>query len=408
MFDVILRSFPQADGWLIAIWNQVEAVGIQDFTNSVGFALLLIGIIWTGIRFSTVGSVSDLLPFMIRFMIASGIVVTAMNTGDTRGELQNLWTRLYVWSTAQFANDAINDAGTVLGDLETTLRNDGSAIPMMHGIVTYIQTLSGGSDTGRAAERASVTMVETAQSVQQIVFTVSSAAIPIMAVYNLLIMISGFTVILGSVFMPIAGAMIIFPNNAASTWLFRWFRLVFSAYFIVLFGALIFSTALRVGFIRPAEEFNTVFVATATNARTTMNGMIAAIGSPSNWDDLQAQLNQISTSQNLSAARSAYSNFQISSFATVIFVVVSSLTSMVLVFLAQGQIVGFVGSLINPSASDGNGKTTVLVNPSPTQFSSTTYSPVTNSVGAGSPLASSTPYPVQPARSVPQFLNSPK
>jgi hypothetical protein len=252
----ILESLPRPATWLLEFWTNIVIARLPEMFQAFGWLLLIVGIIWGGIRIATLGS-GEITGLMFRYMIAGFLVVAGpVLSKDARAA----WIQAQSWGWTTFGEPKAKEAAQ---KMETLGIAGGSAALLAGGAVLAGAAAVGatGAAIGIEGVSAAGVMSGAVQAAPQAALSILDAgqamlflAVPIILAYYVVVIISGIGILVSSMFVPVAGALLIFPTGA--DWTIRWLKSMLTSLLTVALVPLIFATALQVGFIGPADQFN--------------------------------------------------------------------------------------------------------------------------------------------------------
>jgi hypothetical protein len=346
------------DKWLNSVRGLIQP-GIPDVTNvidlpalmkNLGILLLITGIVWGGLKIASTGSGMELKDFFVRLLISSALVFGGTDIGTW---LQNTWHSSYEWGLNSIAKPKIDQASEKIKFLAL----ETGAITLLAATAPVIISkinIGNGQNAADAQKNANETAEKSIASIGNIIQFVLGALTTIVGTYYMVVIMSGFSIMIASMLIPLSGAMVIFAGGASNQWFNLWFRSVSGALIMVLFIPVVFSAALDFGFVQPADNFNQGFKSANDKAKTgmaTLTQLPASVASGNVVQTVQQTFSGVgdviqSLGQTLTAATVGFA-------ASIIMLIIGVIFSVVIVYAAQSHIMNFVGGTFSGGKEGG-------------------------------------------------------
>jgi hypothetical protein len=339
---MFIETLPKPTVWLVTFWDYVQKANVPTLVGNLAIVLLLVAIIWSGIKIATMGTgTQDYMGFFLRVLVAGYLVLSAAPLSQLT---RDAWTDAVNWGYATFAAPAVTRAQDEMKNLGTTAGYVAGAAIATAGIVSGVGAIAGTGSliTGAGAAVGSVARASTvvAQATNWIVWM----AIPIVLVYYVIILGTGFSILIGSIILPLAGALMMFPSTLGADWMGKWIKATVAAIFSAAFVPLVFATALEVGFVGPAKQYN---ASLEKNAKEW-----SAANQSYNWGDVTKVGENLGKAFNQLTAQFGVALNYIGSFITSIFMLIIGVVAGVMVInTLSGQISSFVGGSLTAGGS---------------------------------------------------------
>jgi hypothetical protein len=342
---MFISSLPQPTEWLKTFWQYCKDANAPGLVENLALVLFLVAIIWSGIKIATLGTgTQDYMGFFLRVMTAGYLVLAAAPLSQLT---RDAWTDASNWGYATFAEPAVKRAQTEMKNIGQTAGYVATAAVVTAGVVSGVGALTSGAGLISAAGSAVGGVARASTSVAQTTNWIVWMAIPIVLVYYVIILGTGFSILIGSIILPLAGALMMFPSTLGAEWMGKWLKAIVAAIFSAAFVPLVFATAIEVGFIGPAKEYN---ASLEKNAKEWSSANSVDI----DWGDVtQVGANLGKQIQKLEAQFSVALNY-IGSFITSIFMLIIGVVAGVMVInTLSGQISSYVGGSLSAAGSGG-------------------------------------------------------
>jgi hypothetical protein len=342
MFEFATKFIVDPDKWLTDVWTQVTDANLPEVVRGLGIALLILGAVWSGLRIASLGASSELQSFFVRLAIATALVFGGVQIGN---EVRGLWTSGYKWGTANFTEKTTTKANEELTNLRNTMIGLSAGILAAPIIIEGGKTILG-KDSGEAMKDAKEGVLKNGNIILELVKYVVGGLAAIITTQYMIVIVTGFAVILSSVLIPLSGVMVLFPGPAMQMWFSMWFRATSGAILIVMLSPIAFSAALTLGFIEPAKNYNTALSKSAEQFKgaTDVLGSFVPNGSLNPMDAVKYL--QTAGPRLESAAKSVGNSLSTLSFglvSSIIMLFTGIAFAVLLIFAAQSQIIAFMG-----------------------------------------------------------------
>jgi hypothetical protein len=344
MFEFATKFIVDPDKWLTDVWVQVTAANLPGIIQGLAIALLIVGAVWGGFRIASLGATSDLQPFLVRLLMGTALVFGGVQIGNS---VRDLWSMGHRWGTENFVKKTTEQANTELENLRNTMLGLSAGILAAPIIIEGGKTILG-KDNGEAMKDAKEGVINNGKIILELVKYVVGGLAAIITTMYMIVIVTGFAVIVASVLIPFSGVMVLFPGPALQMWFSMWFRATSGAILIVMLSPIAFSAALTLGFIEPAKNYNAALEKSAAEFKGATD--ILGTFTPSLSANPMDAVKYIQTAgPRLEAAAKQIGN----SLGTLSFGMVSSIImlfvgiafAVLLIFAAQGQIIAFVGGM---------------------------------------------------------------
>ncbi|WP_102128479.1 hypothetical protein [Deinococcus planocerae] len=357
---VTYSALPCPTTWLAQITRAIDTAGLPRAISLLAQSVLLIGIIWNGIQIANGGALTDVRELLTRLLVSGWLVLGSSSLGDLPSEprftgnlgqlVRASWVEAYKWGDASFAAPALERAATetkalgehisnltlLFGTLQTLASGlkGGQAAPVTNPWLGFLGLLFGGAQGAASAVEATA---------QAGIFAIN-IVMPLLITYYVIIMGTGLATVLGSLLLPLAGALYIFSPGAGQQFLQTWFKTVMSAVLLMAFMPIVFSGSVEVGFVQPSRQFNAALDKTNRIIEADFKNTDALLrsGDISDFEAFRRDANShIATLMN-KVNFPSYANSMLSSLALMFF---SLLAGIYLLRLAQNWIVEFLGGV---------------------------------------------------------------
>lgn len=245
-------ELPDPVAWLAATHAFVTDNGLHGDMERIGWALLFIGFLVGLSRIAYYASEAEWWAVLGRLLL--GVLVLS-NLSPLQGFVQNTWGSAFAWSST-LAGDTVEDdlveGAENVEKLITPLLIVGGTAQMFAGKLASRIVAAGPKGLAEAAEAGAAT--GTKRSLAFFVRVIMYAFLPIFGLYSALVYLSGLTVLLAMLLLPLAGAMVIFPGGMS--WWSRWVGMVISAVVTILVLPIMFNIVISLGMIAPMDVLN--------------------------------------------------------------------------------------------------------------------------------------------------------
>ncbi len=339
--------------WLNQIWDTVgpKGVNLGKYIQLFSGFLLFLGIIWSGLRIVTLGGTIELQGFLVRSLIAGSLVLSGPWMGDL---LRNEWIVCYKWSHDNITTKATNEAIAELKNLSITMGTLSIAY-IGAPVVAEAIKVGTGKNIDEAKKDAAVNVQNNANTildlVKYIVFSISA----IVTVEYVVVILSGFAIIIASLIIPLAGVLLIFPGNALQGWFATWLKSASAAILIVLLHPIAYAAAMHLGFTLPARNFNESLKTAGEKLQSSYNSLIALVPNGDITQTLGYFKNAFTNASNaVSGLVGAATTVLFGTVTSIIMLFIGIAFAVMFVYAAQTQIMAFIGSIVGGGGGKDN------------------------------------------------------
>lgn len=239
---------PDPIEWLATTHSTVTGMGIHTGLLKLGWSVLFVGFIINLTRLTYYG-VSDLLPFVLRMILA---VTILSNASTIQSAAQGVWNTTYANSSAltDTQTQAFLDNGLELAGLVGPIITVGGAGMIAKSAGSALRAGSAGIEGLVLGSGANVA----GKGFGLLARLISYAFIPIFGLYAAMVFLSGLGVLVGMLVVPLVGASLIFPGQG--DWLGRWIGMFLNSVLTILILPLMMYIVLSVGINAPLEIMN--------------------------------------------------------------------------------------------------------------------------------------------------------
>jgi hypothetical protein len=340
--------------WLTDIWKTVGPAGVNlpKIIQFISIALLLLGIIWSGLRIVSLGSSVELQTFFVRALLAGALVTSGPWMGDL---LRKTWVDCYTWSHAKITEPVTTQATDELQNLAITLTALSVAYIAAPAIGEAAKAAMGKSFKDASTD-ALDGVKDNAGTILELVKYVLFSVGAIVTVEYVVVILTGFAIIIASLMIPFAGVMLIFPGNAMQSWFATWFRSASGAILLVLLHPIAYVAALQIGFIKPAQKFNASLKDTTDQLQSAVDKLKSLI--PSGGPDITKipewfQNAWSAVNGSLQDVASAGTTLLFGTITSIVMLFIGIAFAVLFVYAAQTQIMAFIGSIVGGGAGRG-------------------------------------------------------
>ncbi len=240
--------------WLTRMLTLVEQHGIVPSVETLAYSLAAMLFAYGMIRAIWYGRGSELAVLAGRTLL---VVALMAMLPTLRSVVFNSWTSVYTWSSGIWGTSGGGTFDRLLSASEDTK----NILPSFLASSYAVQSASTGqydaTTEGLAAEEpsdAATTLSKVVTWVAGVIFTVM---LPVLfGVYTVVIFVSGMTVLIGLVLLPLAAVFLLMPGGSAVSWLGAWLRMNLGALFVVVFLPVAVSIVVELGIAQPLEHTN--------------------------------------------------------------------------------------------------------------------------------------------------------
>jgi len=245
-------QLPDPISWLSEVHRFVTSNGFHTGMIQIGWAILFVGFLVGLSRVSYYASEAEWWAVYGRLILG---VLILVNASDIQKGTLGFWNNLYTWSSTingETIQTDLEQGALEVGALLTPILIVGGGAAMFGGRIAA--TAAAGGNAGL------VTGTNTAKfgSASRLgLFTrvLMYAFLPVFSIYAALVFLSGLTILLGMLLLPLAGAMIVFPGGIS--WWGRWFGMVTGALVNILVLPILFNVVILLGMLGPMDVMQT-------------------------------------------------------------------------------------------------------------------------------------------------------
>ena len=245
-------ELPDPVDWLASTHTFITANGLHDDIEKIGWAVLFVGFLVGLVRMTYYASEAEWWAVYARLLL--GIIVLS-NVAPLQKFSQNSWNTAYAWSsnlTGETVEDDLVEGAENVEQLITPLLIVGGTAQMF--AVKMASRISAASAQGLAKAAKAGASAGTKRSLSFFVRLIMYAFVPIFGFYAALVYLSGLTVLLAMLLLPLAGAMVIFPGGIS--WWSRWVGMIISSVVTILVLPIMFNIVISLGMIGPMDVLN--------------------------------------------------------------------------------------------------------------------------------------------------------
>ena len=246
--------------WIRSMEELLAVTYIDRFILELSWLVVLLGIVWGGIRVSQVGS-SEAYGLLTRLMMSSFVIglSTYRLGGQTLGDrLLETWNMAY-----RLGNEALMSTVDVVLEALVTLA---TMMPVVGPSLTAFARL-GGTGIKAALAAGGELMTKGTNMLGTVAqWTGSLAAFELLGLagaYSAFLVLSASIMVIGLVLLPLAGAMLIWPGSMGREWISMWFRGTVASIITAFFLPVIFAGALQVSVVLPKAAIENAWHAAA-------------------------------------------------------------------------------------------------------------------------------------------------
>jgi len=277
---VTYNALPCPTTWLAQITTAIAVSKLPIYISMLAFSVWMLGVIWVGVRLANGSEMADGRVLFVRLLISGWLVFGSSTFSSLPSEpkfngnmgefVRAGWVEAYKWGDATFAAPALKRAAEQTSSLGGHISNLATSFAALQIISEGAKGAADGADKGKvfgkwgvgifgalgglwggaqgAANAASVTT--------QAGIVAINMVMPILVTYYLIIMGTGLATVLGSLILPLAGAMFIFSTSLGTQYIETWFKTVASAILMMAFMPVVFAGSLELGFVEPVRSFD--------------------------------------------------------------------------------------------------------------------------------------------------------
>ncbi len=270
-------ELPDPISWLSSVHGFVTANGFHTGMIQIGWAVLFVGFLVGLSRVAYYASEGEWWAVYGRLLLGMVILVNA--SPIQRGTL-SIWNNLYAWSSALNGEtiqtdlkQGAKDVGLLLGPILIV----GGGAAMFGGRIA-----AGAAAAGNAgiAGGANVAKFGAGRSLGLFTRVLMYAFLPVFSIYAALVFLSGLTILLGMLLLPLAGAMAVFPGGLS--WWGRWFGMITGGMVNILVLPILFNIVILLGMLGPMDVMQSGLQRASDSLQGVVGGIdgTASLGDP--------------------------------------------------------------------------------------------------------------------------------
>ncbi len=270
-------ELPDPISWLSEVHAFVIGNGFHTGMTRIGWALLFVGFLVGLSRVAYYASEAEWWAVYGRLLL--GVIVLA-NVSPIQRQTLTTWNTLYTWSSnlngetvKTDLEQGAKDVGLLLGPILIV----GGGAAMFGGRIA-----AGAAAAGNAgiAGGANVAKFGAGRSLGLFTRVLMYAFLPVFSIYAALVFLSGLTILLGMLLLPLAGAMVVFPGGLS--WWSRWFGMITGSLVNILVLPILFNIVILLGMLGPMDVMQNGLQKASTSLEGMMGGIngAASLGDP--------------------------------------------------------------------------------------------------------------------------------
>ena len=270
-------ELPDPISWLSSVHGFVTANGFHTGMIQIGWAVLFVGFLVGLSRVAYYASEGEWWAVYGRLLLGMVILVNA--SPIQRGTL-SIWNNLYTWSSTLNGEtiqtdlkQGAKDVGLLLGPILIV----GGGAAMFGGRIA-----AGAAAAGNAgiAGGANVAKFGAGRSLGLFTRVLMYAFLPVFSIYAALVFLSGLTILLGMLLLPLAGAMAVFPGGLS--WWGRWFGMITGGMVNILVLPILFNIVILLGMLGPMDVMQSGLQRASDSLQGVVGGIdgTASLGDP--------------------------------------------------------------------------------------------------------------------------------
>jgi hypothetical protein len=269
-------ELPDPIGWLSDVHSFVTANGFHTGMIQIGWAVLFVGFLVGLSRVAYYASEGEWWAVYGRLLLGMVILVNA--SPIQQGTLST-WNNLYTWSS--------NLNGETI---QTDLEQGAAEVSLLLGPILIVgggaamfggRIAAGATAAGNAGlvNGVKVAKFGGGQSLGLFTRVLMYAFLPVFSIYAALVFLSGLTILLGMLLLPLAGAMAVFPGGLS--WWGRWFGMITGGLVNILVLPILFNIVVLLGMLGPMD----VMQSGLQRASHSLEGIVGGIDGTASLDD---------------------------------------------------------------------------------------------------------------------------
>ena len=261
-------ELPDPINWLSEVHGFVIKNGFNTGMERIGWAVLFVGFLTGLARVAYYASEAEWWAIFGRLLL--GVIILSNLSPIQKGTL-GVWNNLYTWSSAINGESVQTDlaqgskeVGLLLGPIIVV----GGGAAMFGGRIAALA--AGGGDAGVAAG-INAAKFGSGRSLGLFTRILMYGFLPVFTVYAALVFLSGLTILLGMLLLPLAGAMAVFPGGLS--WWGRWFGMITSSLVNIMVLPVLFNIVILLGMLGPMDVMQTHL----QKANTAVNSIFGSV-----------------------------------------------------------------------------------------------------------------------------------
>ena len=245
-------ELPDPISWLSDVHHFVTSNGFHTGLIQIGWAILFVGFLVGLSRVSYYASEAEWWAVYGRLILG---VLILVNASDIQKGTLGFWNNIYTWSSTingETIQTDLEQGALEVGALLSPILIVGGGAAMFGGRVAA--TAAAGGNAGLVSG-TNVAKFGSARNLGLFTRVLMYAFLPVFSIYAALVFLSGLTILLGMLLLPLAGAMIIFPGGIS--WWGRWFGMVTGALVNILVLPILFNVVILLGMLGPMDVMQT-------------------------------------------------------------------------------------------------------------------------------------------------------
>ncbi len=241
---------PNAEDWLRAAHQMTQRLGLVPIADGIGSALLVLFFIVGGLNVAKSASGGELQALFGRLLIAGCIM---MLLSPIREFSHDSWLSVYKWSSQVWSEELNDDLVTAVGGMSHTLGSLFGITTILSIAGPIVDTASvGGNVAQKLAGQGTGVMGNVAGQIGQQMWAIVLLTVTIFSTYTALVFLSGLSVLIGIVLLPVAAALFLLPGGGV--WINRWLTMFATSLFTIMFLPVVFGLMINLALVGPAQK----------------------------------------------------------------------------------------------------------------------------------------------------------
>jgi hypothetical protein len=269
-------ELPDPISWLSEVHRFVTANGFHTGMIQIGWAVLFVGFLVGLSRVAYYASEGEWWAVYARLLLGMVILVNA--SPIQQGTLST-WNGLYTWSSnlnGETIQTDLEQGALEVGALLGPILIVGGGAAMFGGRIAAGTTAAGNAGLVNGVK---VAKFGGGQSLGLFTRVLMYAFLPVFSIYAALVFLSGLTILLGMLLLPLAGAMAVFPGGLS--WWGRWFGMITGGLVNILVLPILFNIVILLGMLGPMD----VMQSGLQRASDSLQGIVGGIDGTASLDD---------------------------------------------------------------------------------------------------------------------------